>query len=375
MNERLFIIFIANTVNNYASRGWIFKHFNDSISNEYDIKIFDCEPTNDKGIPLEIFVKKQKCNYKRIYLISTNTDKQNDQVNWKIIKKYIDKLIIFPIDAISVLSKFKNTILKEADLVWCPHIQKLEEIEKFNKPVIYLPYASNFPKIITPFEKRSDSLFFQGNSHGLRKSLVGSLVNKTKINVVVQGNGWEVNEKGKNIKSNSIKESLNYYFGGSLKDIFNKLIKNSFSNKYLLRSVLNYPNRLIRERVVLKNNNLKVLNQNNQKNIDDFKYTLGINFLFSNQNYFSYRLRDFEAPSFGSCHFTQSDPNLEKIFLPNTSMIYYRDSNDLIELINYYLVSSDGRKKSMEIAKNARKIAKNNTWISRLDKIKDFFEE
>ena len=56
-------------------------------------------------------------------------------------------------------------------------------------------------------------------------------------------------------------------------------------------------------------------------------------------------------------------------------MIYYRDSNDLIELINYYLVSSDGRKKSMEIAKNARKIAKNNTWISRLDKIKDFFEE
>ena len=132
---------------------------------------------------------------------------------------------------------------------------------------------------------------------------------------------------------------------------------------------------MIKERVVLKNNNLKVIHQNNQKNIDDFKYTLGINFLLSNQNYFSYRLRDFEAPAFGSCHFTQSDPNLEQIFLPNKSMIYYRDKNDLIELINYYLVSSDGKKKSMEIAKNARKIAKTNTWISRLDRIKDFFEE
>ena len=63
------------------------------------------------------------------------------------------------------------------------------------------------------------------------------------------------------------------------------------------------------------------------------------------------------------------------LIFTNKSMIYYRDSNDLIELINYYLVSSDGRKKSMEIANRARKIAKLNTWTSRLDKIKDFFEE
>ena len=70
MKEILFIIFIAKTIDSYASGGWIFEHFQKTISENYDIKIFECEPKVDKGLPLEIFVKREKITYKRIYLIS-----------------------------------------------------------------------------------------------------------------------------------------------------------------------------------------------------------------------------------------------------------------------------------------------------------------
>ena len=373
MKEILFIVFIAKTVDNYASRGWIFKHFENTKSAKYDIKIFECEPKTDKGLPLEIFIKKEKSSYKIIYLISTNTDNHNNYVNWILIKKLITKVIVFPVDAISVLKKFKNSIVNIADLVWCPHVQKLDELDQFNKPYIYLPYASDLPKKIIPYEKRSNALFFQGNAHGLRKSLVKSLANKSKVKIEVQGKGWGNNEKN-NLKYQSISKSLNYFFKGSKRDIFKKIILETFTNKYFLKSVFNYPNRLLKEKVKIKNDNFNVLTQNNQKTLDEYKYTLGINFLFSNPNNFSYRLRDFEAPASGTCHFTQSDPNLEGIFLPNKSMLYYKDCTDLTDLIKYYLLSADGQAKAIEIARNAREIAKKNTWNSRLEKIINFFE-
>ena len=70
------------------------------------------------------------------------------------------------------------------------------------------------------FKNRSDSLFFQGTAHGLRKSLIINLSNNSKINIKVQGNGWEINNKNKMI-NNSIKNSINYYLNPP-SEIFNK---------------------------------------------------------------------------------------------------------------------------------------------------------
>ena len=93
------------------------------------------------------------------------------------------------------------------------------------------------------------------------------------------------------------------------------------------------------------------------------------------RQHFSYRLRDFEAPAHGTCHFTQNDPNLEKIFLPNISMIYYRDKKDLIEIANFYLNTKVGKTEAKKIGLKAREVAKNNTWGKRLEEIYKYFEK
>ena len=100
---------------------------------------------------------------------------------------------------------------------------------------------------------------------------------------------------------------------------------------------------------------------------------MGINFLFSSKKT-SYRLRDFEAASYGSCHFSNSDQNLEKVFVPNKHMLYYRDRKDLIEMLNYYMYTEKGRFLSKEIADNAREESINHTWEKRFEKLLFFLE-
>ena len=133
--------------------------------------------------------------------------------------------------------------------------------------------------------------------------------------------------------------------------------------------------RLISENVPIKNGNILIIPSSINENIDNYKFTLGINYLFSNEKYFSYRLRDFESPAHGTCHLTQTDPNLEKIFLPNISMLYYRDKQDLIEMANYYLNTKVGKIEAKKIGLKAREVAKNNTWGKRLEEIYKYFEE
>ena len=373
MGKVLFIFYLGKSANNFTSRGWIFSHFKDLNNENFDFTIHEGIPAEDYGASLHNLLQLNKNKYKKIYLIIGNPDMQNEKINWIVIRKYVEKVILFPVDAISVLRNFRKTIIKYADIVWCPHLQVIKEIEKLNKPYLYIPYASIFPKNIKCFEERSDSLFFQGTAHGLRKSLIIDLSNNSNINIKVQGNGWEINNSNK-IINNSIKNSINYYFNPPSK-IFNKLIKSIYKNKYFLKSLLNYPKRLISENVPIKNGNILIIPSSINEKIDNYKFTLGINYLFSNEKYFSYRLRDFESPAHGSCHLTQTDPNLEKIFLPNISMLYYRDKQDLIEMVNYYLNTKVGKIEAKKIGLKAREVAKNNTWGKRLEEIYKYFEE
>tara|TARA_Y100001978_G_scaffold201075_1_gene218636 strand:- start:1466 stop:2590 length:1125 start_codon:yes stop_codon:yes gene_type:complete len=374
MDKYLFIIFIAKTIDNFASRGWIYEHFKDCVSDRYVIEIFENDPIIDKGHSLELYIKSKNSEYKTIFLITTNTDNHNGYVNWENIKKYVFKVILFPIDAISVLPKFKKSIKEYVDLVWCPHIKVLNKLKEFNKEYIYMPYASKLPERIKAFNQRNNEIFFQGTAHGLRKSLIIEFANKSNSKINVQGNGWDNLYKKNKFNTNSIEQSLNYYFG-DLSETFNKIFKTAFENKYFFKSFLNYPKRILKENISLKKNNLIQIPTNKKTNIDQYKYSLGINFLFSNKNEFSYRLRDFECPAHGSCHFTHYDQNLEKIFLPNISMLYYKDEKELIELTDFYINTKEGQQKAREISINARKVAKSNTWNSRFDDILKYFKK
>jgi len=229
-----------------------------------------------------------------------------------------------------------------------------------------MPYASYLPIKIKDFKERDNSLFFQGTAHGLRRSFLLGIKNKSFIKLTIQGKGWEM-------KDSSLKKSLKYFLSKPI-NYYPTLLKSTITNKFLHESIIDYPLRIFNEQKY-KNEKLEnIISVEDNINIDDFKYTLGLNYLFSNAKKASYRLRDFESAAHGTCHFTNSDINLEKVFEPNKSMIFYNDKDDLIEILDYYLRTKEGQKKSSEIAYNARKIAEKNTWTNRLNSLFEFIK-
>lgn len=372
MVEKSLIIFYVFDFDNFASKNWLYFHLNDINNLNFDVKIISGFPKKDYGSSLLDFLKLNHDKYLEKIIVTLTTDNHGRFIYWDSIKKYCSHIVIFPLDSISVLSKFKYMIKNVADVVWCPHLQVLKKCKDMNKKSIFLPYGSRRPENIQEFTYRSDDLFFQGTSHGLRKSFVFNLSKEIKNNICVQGNGWtiEKNSIQNSIIKNSISSSFDYFFKKPLK-YFPTLIYNSLKNPYFISSVMNYPSRLLGEYRSKKSDNIKIYSQNEALTLEKFKYTLGINFLFSS-NYTSYRLRDFEAAAIGSCHFTHNDINLESIYVPDKAMIYYRDIQDLIEKLNFYTLDNVGRLRAKEIAFNARYESKKNTWEERIKSLLTF---
>ena len=55
-------------------------------------------------------------------------------------------------------------------------------------------------------------------------------------------------------------------------------------------------------------------------------------------------------------------------------MLYYRDRQDLIEMLRFYIYTEKGRILAKEIAEKARAESLNHTWEKRLDKLLNFLE-
>ena len=365
MEKSLFILYLLEA-NTFASEKWLYTHFNSLINNLFDVKIISGNPSKDRGCDLINFCRKNYKDYKDIYLITLTTDIHNKYIDWSNIKKFISSIIVFPIDSISVSIKFKDTIKNIADFIWCPHIQMINYFERFNKPIIYMPYASYFPINVKNFSNRENSLFFQGTAHGVRRSFLLGIKKKSEIKLTIQGKGWDN-------KESSLKKSFRYFLSKPI-NYYPTLIKNTVHNKFLSTSIIDYPLRILKEQKYKNEKIDNILPSDSKINIDNFKFTLGLNYLFSNTKFTSYRLRDFESAAYGTCHITNCDKNLEKVFEPNKSMVFYRDEKDLIEIVDYYMRTKEGQEKAQEIAINARKISEKNTWDNRLNSLLEFIE-
>ena len=137
-----------------------------------------------------------------------------------------------------------------------------------------MPYASYLPIKIKNFNERENSLFFQGTAHGLRRSFLLGIKNKSSIKLTIQGSRWDTRES-------NLKKSLKYFLSKPI-NYYPTLFKSTISNKFLHTSIFDYPLRIFNEQKY-KNEKLEnIISVDENINIDDFKYTLGLNYLFSN---------------------------------------------------------------------------------------------
>ncbi|MEI8024981.1 MAG: glycosyltransferase [Pseudomonadota bacterium] len=92
----------------------------------------------------------------------------------------------------------------------------------------------------------------------------------------------------------------------------------------------------------------------NNKFFNECKIVLGIGTVGHTKNFFTLKLRDFDAPMSGACYVTHHNEDLLEFFEPNKEIVLCKNANDFLNKINYYLKHPEEREK---IATAARKRA------------------
>ncbi len=96
--------------------------------------------------------------------------------------------------------------------------------------------------------------------------------------------------------------------------------------------------------------------------------TLGFGFMGKAENV-RLKGRDFEVPMTGAAYITSFNKDLAKYFEDGKEIIFYKDKNDLLDKIRFYLKNPE---KAVEIGMNARKRSlKEHTWEKRWMKVLD----
>ena len=93
---------------------------------------------------------------------------------------------------------------------------------------------------------------------------------------------------------------------------------------------------------------------------------LGIGTVGYNEDLFTMKLRDFDAPMSGALYITHRTPELEQIFKEDQEIAFYKDESEAAMKIRYFL---EHRQKLEQIGANARaKASTQYTWDIRLQK-------
>lgn len=96
------------------------------------------------------------------------------------------------------------------------------------------------------------------------------------------------------------------------------------------------------------------------------KIAIGFSDSWANEN-FDIPGRDFEVPLIGPMYLTQYNAKIADYYIPGQEIVLYKDKQDLLEKIRYYLNNDNERE---NIAKNGRMRALNDhTWEKRFDYI------
>jgi spore maturation protein CgeB len=224
-----------------------------------------------------------------------------------------------------------SEIAPEYDFCLVPEKFRLEDYRRAGANPIYCQEAAN-PEIYRPHPGREKyDAGFIGQAYGERPALIEWLADH-RVDVRVWGQGWEIFRKR----------------------------RPSFFGRYHLTDdgVPKIPARLIGG--ILSDEELV-------RNFSRTKINLGFAGCWTNENaaerITQIRLRDFEVPMSGGFYLTEHQDELAEYFEIDSEIVCYRNKEELIDKIRFYLKRSDLRERIRNAGR--RRCLSDHTWEKR----------
>jgi spore maturation protein CgeB len=241
------------------------------------------------------------------------------------------------------------------DYCLVPEKFRLNDYRKLGAHPLYCQEGAN-PNIYKPYNVPKEfDVTFVGQAYGERPDYIKHLVDN-KINIQVWGPEWHnFSEKFKQIQNsfllNSIKKAKKIFTANGLKIIQEK-IKNVFVQQ-------NKENNVKMSSAIIPNNIIgPVLSDEEMiKMYSRSKINLGFstceNTHKTENRIVQINLRDFEVPMSGGFYMVEHMEELEEFFEIGKEIVCYKDKDDLVDKINYYL-KHDAEREKIRLAGHKR---------------------
>lgn len=257
-----------------------------------------------------------------------------------------------------------------------PEKFKLESYKKLGANPIYCQEAAN-PNIYRPHKvKKEFDVTFVGQAYGERPSYLKYLLDHG-IDARVWGLGWDcflptkpsltTNQKLKLLFSkegpSALKQKLSIVFNSKTKAIKKKLIsllpnKKTVATESCYIPTIQFPESIVGG--VLSDTELIKMYSRSKINLS-FS-TCGSTHEEKNR-IMQIRLRDFEVPMSGGFYMTEYFEELEDFFEIGKEIVCYKDKDDLVEKIKYYLAHDQEREKIAQAGRE--RCLRDHTWQKR----------
>ena len=248
------------------------------------------------------------------------------------------------------------------DLVWLTSKETEYLFKKWNCNTVFLPYAANpdFLKPPSPPEKEIEKIrrvCFVGTPHGSRIKTINCLL-QNNIPVTIYCSKQYAESR------NSIQASTT----DIIKKIWDK-VRFPIGRKLLIGLILD---KLKKEELDLNSEYLEIKDPVPITQLPEIYNSYYLILSFSEAESSAYlkhpvdivNLRNFEIPMSGGIQFVRETNELKQYFTDRESVVFYKDSADMIKKAKDFLSSDDNT--VLEIRRRSRIIAEeNHTWMIR----------
>ena len=102
------------------------------------------------------------------------------------------------------------------------------------------------------------------------------------------------------------------------------------------------------------------------------KIVLGVGTIGHCEDFYAFKMRDFDGPMSGSCYVTHDNPDLQLVYKVGEDIVTYRSVDDCIDKVRWYLSHEDERERVAQ-AGRARALT-DHTWDKRFQCLVDFLK-
>ena len=261
----------------------------------------------------------------------------------------------YQLDLVSQISPYYDYCL-------VPEKFRIEDYKKLGANPIYCQEAAN-QNIYKPYDlPKNFDVTFIGQAYGERPDYIKHIL-ENNINIKVFGFGWD----------NFTEKTLSQNYSKKLKKLFSKDILKSI--EYRINTLLKKQNKTeIFEayKITIPNNIIGHILSDEEmiKMYSRSKINLGFSSCGNTHlknKILQVRLRDFEIPMSSGFYMTEYIEELEEFFEIGKEIVCYKNKEDLIDKIKYYL-NHDSEREKIRIAGKSRCL-KDHTWHKRFNMV------